>query len=118
VKGDQICGVALSVRFSSHLISVWHREGSNQKSIDGILKIILAEIPEDLLPKKENYFYKKHSDHAGFKAPPELQAVLDSQKKWEEASAAANAKPESSEGDGTSAMQPPHIEVEPSSNEP
>lgn len=34
-------------------------------------------------PKPENYFYKKHSDHAGFKAPPGFQAVLDSQKKAE-----------------------------------
>lgn len=32
-------------------------------------------------PKPDNYFYKKHADHAGFKAPPELQAVLDSQRK-------------------------------------
>jgi hypothetical protein len=68
--GDQLCGVGLSVRFNSHLISIWHREGSNQKSIDAILATVLEELPEELKPKPDNYFYKKHSDHAGFKAPP------------------------------------------------
>jgi len=67
--GDQLCGVGLSVRFSSHLISIWHREGSKQKSIDNILAMVLEELPEELKPKADNYFYKKHSDHAGFKAP-------------------------------------------------
>jgi hypothetical protein len=67
--GDQLCGVGLSVRFNSHLISIWHRDASKQKSIDAILEIVLEELPEELKPKPDNYFYKKHSDHAGFKAP-------------------------------------------------
>ncbi|KAH8812054.1 translation initiation factor eIF 4e-like domain-containing protein [Xylogone sp. PMI_703] len=67
--GDQICGVGLSVRFNSHLISVWHRDASKQKSIDAILATVLEELPEELRPKPDNYFYKKHSDHAGFKGP-------------------------------------------------
>jgi hypothetical protein len=118
VPGDQICGVGLSVRFNSHLISVWHREGSNQKSIDGILKAVLDEVPLELRPKQENYFYKKHSDHAGFKAPPELQTVLDSRKKWEQAAAAADAKPDVSEDAADDAVKPPEIAIEPSSAEP
>ncbi|RFU31256.1 hypothetical protein B7463_g5052, partial [Scytalidium lignicola] len=65
--GDQLCGVGLSVRFNSHLISVWHRDASKQKSIDAILATVLEELPEELRPKPDNYFYKKHSDHAGFK---------------------------------------------------
>jgi len=69
VEGDQLCGVGLSVRFNSHLISVWHRDASNQKSIDAILATVLEELPAELKPKPDNYFYKKHSDHAGFKAP-------------------------------------------------
>ena len=68
-KGDQLCGVGLSVRFNSHLISIWHRDASKQKSIDAILETVLEELPEELKPKPDNYFYKKHSDHAGFKAP-------------------------------------------------
>lgn len=67
--GDQLCGVGLSVRFNSHLVSIWHREGSNQKSIDAILATVMEELPPELKPKADNYFYKKHSDHAGFKAP-------------------------------------------------
>ncbi|KAI1261230.1 translation initiation factor eIF4e [Xylariaceae sp. FL1019] len=86
-EGDQICGVGLSVRFNSHLISIWHRDASKQKSIDAMLQTVLSELPAEMQPKPDNYFYKKHSDHAGFKAPPELQAVLDSQKRAQEAAA-------------------------------
>lgn len=57
------------MRFNSHLISIWHREASKQKSIDAILALVLDELPDELKPKPDNYFYKKHSDHAGFKAP-------------------------------------------------
>ncbi|CAK7223931.1 hypothetical protein SCUCBS95973_005346 [Sporothrix curviconia] len=90
-EGDTICGVGLSVRFTSHLISIWHRESSKQKSVDALLECVLEELPVELRPKADAYFYKKHSDHAGFKAPPELQAVLDSQKKRDEMAAAAAA---------------------------
>lgn len=55
---------------------------------------MLENLPAELTPKSDNYFYKKHSDHVGFKAPPELQAVLDSQKA-REAAEAANAAEES-----------------------
>lgn len=79
----------MSVRFNSHLISIWHRESSKQKSVDGLLACVLEELPADLRPKADGYFYKKHADHAGFKAPPELQAVLDSQKRRDELAAAA-----------------------------
>ena len=64
--------MGLSVRFNSHLISVWHRDASKQKSIDGIRDCVLEELPAELRPKPENYFYKKHADHAGFKPPPGL----------------------------------------------
>ena len=74
-KGDQLCGVGLSVRFNSHLISVWHRDASKQKSIDAILTTVLEELPAELKPKPDNYFYKKHSDHAGFKAPASEKAA-------------------------------------------
>lgn len=88
---DQLCGVGLSARFNSHLITVWHRDSSKQKSIDGILACVLEEIPPETRPKPENYFYKKHRDHAGFKAPPELQAVLDSQDRADRKATVASA---------------------------
>lgn len=76
--GDQICGVGLSVRFNSHLITIWHRDSSKQKSIDGILDCVLSELPAELTPKPDNYFYKRHCDHPGFNPSPEMKAVLDS----------------------------------------
>ncbi|KJZ80548.1 hypothetical protein HIM_00398 [Hirsutella minnesotensis 3608] len=76
--GDQLCGVGLSVRFNSHLVTIWHRDSSKQKSIDGMLACVMDELPADLQPKAENYFYKRHRDHAGFKVPPELQSMVDS----------------------------------------
>lgn len=88
-EGDQICGVGLSVRFNSHIVSIWHRDASKQKSIDGILQAVLDDLPPELTPKSdESYFYKKHSDHKEFNPPPELKAVLDSRKKAQEAAAA------------------------------
>jgi hypothetical protein len=91
-ENDQLCGVGLSVRFNSHLITIWHRESSKQKSVDAILACVLEELPAELRPKPDNYFYKKHSDHAGFQAPPALQAVLDSQKRAAEAAKAKEAQ--------------------------
>ena len=78
---DQICGVGLSVRFNSHLISVWHRYADKQASIDGILATVLEDIPRELTRRPDSYFYKKHADHAGFKGAPELGAVLAAQKR-------------------------------------
>lgn len=90
--GDQICGVGLSVRFNSHLITIWHRDSSKQKSIDGLLECVLTELPAELTPKADNYFYKRHCDHPGFNPPPELKAVLDSHNARVEAAKAAAEK--------------------------
>lgn len=73
-----MCGVGLSVRFNSHLITIWHRDSSKQGSIDGILQTVLRELPPELTPKPDNYFYKRHQDHPGFEPSPELKLVLDS----------------------------------------
>ncbi|KAH8148359.1 uncharacterized protein LAJ45_07460 [Morchella importuna] len=70
-RGDDICGVSISVRFNSHLIMIWNRDGSNQKSIDAILARALESLPEDLKPAQQNYYYKKHSAHKSFKSGEE-----------------------------------------------
>ncbi|CEJ81126.1 Putative Eukaryotic initiation factor 4E [[Torrubiella] hemipterigena] len=88
-EGDQLCGVGLSVRFNSHLITIWHRDASKQASIDGMLACVLADIPAELRPRPDNYFYKKHSEHAGFKVPPELQHLVDGGVKTADASPTA-----------------------------
>jgi hypothetical protein len=87
-------------------VSIWHRDSSKQKSIDNMLQCVLEELPQELRPKPENYFYKRHADHAGFKAPPELQAVIDSQRAREAAAKAAQEQQEQKEkekegGEGT-----------------
>jgi hypothetical protein len=116
-EDDQICGVGLSVRFNSQLISIWHRYAHKKRSVDNLLAVVLAELPEEIRPKPENYFYKKHSDHAGFNAPPELQAVLDSQRRADAARAAAEAaqaeaaKNPAPAVTGGDAVAPPEIQV-------
>lgn len=65
-KGDDICGLSLTTRFTSNLISVWNRDGANQKSIRGILEVVLEELPEHLKPKESSYYYKRHEEHAGY----------------------------------------------------
>ncbi|KAI9787075.1 MAG: hypothetical protein M1835_002856 [Candelina submexicana] len=64
---DRICGVSMSIRFNSNLITIWNWDGENQKSVDAILALVLAELPEDVKAKDISYFYKKHSEHQGFK---------------------------------------------------
>lgn len=110
--GDQLCGVGLSVRFNSHLVTIWHRDSSKQKSIDGLLECVLGELPPELTPKPDNYFYKRHCDHPGFNPPPELKAVLDShnarvaaEKAAVEKALAAEATPTSVSGETTDPAQ-------------
>ncbi|KAI9703173.1 MAG: hypothetical protein M1836_007738 [Candelina mexicana] len=64
---DRICGISMSIRFNSNLITIWNWDGENQKSVDAILALVLAELPEDVKAKDISYFYKKHSEHQGFK---------------------------------------------------
>ncbi|CAF3443353.1 hypothetical protein SNK03_008492 [Fusarium graminearum] len=86
---DQLCGVGLSVRFNSHLITVWHRDASKKNSVENIVKCIMEDLPPEMHPKPDAYYYKRHSDHAGFNPSPELKAVLDSRRREEEKLAVA-----------------------------
>ena len=61
---DDICGISLSVRFTSYLITVWNRDGDNKDGVEKIKNTILENLPEDLVPKDS--YYKRHSEHAGF----------------------------------------------------
>ena len=66
ILGDDLCGVSLSIRFNANLITIWNRNGANQKTIDGILAVVLEKIDPSLKPKEGSYYYKKHSEHAGY----------------------------------------------------
>jgi len=81
IPGDDLCGLSYSVRFNSVLIMIWNRDGSNQKSIDGIRDVVLEKISPELKPKDSAIFYKKHSEHAGFdEAVAKAKAVEDAKK--------------------------------------
>lgn len=76
------------------------------------MQCVLEELPAELRPKPDNYFYKKHSDHAGFKVPPELQVVIDSQRA-REAAAAAKAAQEPTTAGVKQGQAPEIVEVPP-----
>ena len=65
---DDICGVSLGVRFNSVLIQVWNRDGDHEKGVERILQVVLENTPPTLAPREGSYYYKKHSEHAGFKS--------------------------------------------------
>jgi hypothetical protein len=54
----------------------------------------LEELPAELKPKPDNYFYKKHSDHVGFKAPTTTTTELASAHEVPEASLDSRKKTE------------------------
>jgi len=66
---DDICGISLSIRFTSYLVQIWNRDGNHDQGIQRIFDAVVSELSPDLQPKEGMYFYKKHSDHAGFRAP-------------------------------------------------
>jgi hypothetical protein len=63
---DDLCGLSLSVRFNSNLITIWNRDGENEKTIQGILDVVLEKVSSEYEPKTGSYYYKKHSEHQGF----------------------------------------------------
>ncbi|KAK7540418.1 translation initiation factor eIF 4e-like domain-containing protein [Phyllosticta citricarpa] len=64
---DDICGISYSVRFNSHLISVWNRDCENTEGIEKLKKVVLDNISPELALRDNQYYYKKHSDHTGFR---------------------------------------------------
>ncbi len=67
---DDICGITLGVRFNSMLVQIWNRDGEHQEGVDGILRTVLENLSTELKPREGSYYYKKHSEHAGFSASP------------------------------------------------
>lgn len=50
------------------LVTIWNRDAEHKTGIDNILQTVLERLPPDLVPKDSAYYYKRHSEHAGFKA--------------------------------------------------
>lgn len=63
---DDICGISLSVRFTSILVQIWNRDADHKEGIDRILATVLEKISPELKPKQGSYYYKAHCEHAGF----------------------------------------------------
>ena len=66
---DDICGISYSVRFNSILITIWNRDCENQEGIDRLKQTVLESLPDELQLPERSYYYKKHSEHAGFRNP-------------------------------------------------
>lgn len=65
--GDRVVGFSYSMRANSVLISVWNRLGSNKASVEALKDFIIERLSPELRPTEaKNYFYKKHSEHAGW----------------------------------------------------
>lgn len=45
---------------------IWNRRTNDQASVDGIKDVVLSQLSANLKPKEGSFYYKKHSDHAGF----------------------------------------------------
>ncbi|KAI9655911.1 MAG: hypothetical protein M1831_004756 [Alyxoria varia] len=76
---DDICGVSLRPRFASTLVTIWNRDGNNQKGIDKIWNTVVEGLPQEFKPKEGQSYYKKHSEHEGFSAPAAVGAASGSQ---------------------------------------
>lgn len=64
----------MSVRFNSHLISIWNKSGSNLKSIKALGDTIIQRLSPELRPtSSRSYFYKRHDEHEGYQAAVEAK---------------------------------------------
>lgn len=63
---DDICGVGLSVRFTSILVQIWNRDGEHTDGIDRILSTVMDTVPAELKPNDSSHYYKRHVEHASF----------------------------------------------------
>ncbi|KAK5118972.1 hypothetical protein LTR62_000183 [Meristemomyces frigidus] len=63
---DDICGVSLGVRFNSMLVQIWNRDGGNEVGVSRLLDVVIGGLSEELKPREGSFYYKMHSEHAGF----------------------------------------------------
>ena len=63
---DDICGVSLSVRFTSVLVQVWNRDAGHEEGIKRLLETVFANLEPELMPRENGYYYKPHHEHAAF----------------------------------------------------
>lgn len=67
IEHDHVLGLSFSPRPYWTHISIWTKQGNNTRSVELLDTTILQRISTDLKPKPGEYYYKKHSDHEGWK---------------------------------------------------
>lgn len=76
---DHVLGVSTSVRFNSHLISVWNKLGSNDRSIRALEQTIISRLSPELRPtgtSATSYFYRRHDENEGYQEAVEKSASV------------------------------------------
>lgn len=68
VEHDHVLGVTYSNRGNSCLISVWNKQGRNEKSIRVLERTICSLLAEELQPVRNYFFYKRHDEHERFQS--------------------------------------------------
>lgn len=62
---DHVLGITSSVRFNSHIISVWNKQGDNERSIRALEMTIIDRLSPELRPsgsQADSYSYHRHED--------------------------------------------------------
>ena len=99
--GDDICGLSLSIRFGGNLISIWHRDGTNEKSVEGIKTVVLEKISPQLIPQQNHIYHKIHASHPGFD-----EAIAKNKEAEKARSPLSVREPEGGKVDGTEVKSP------------
>jgi len=115
---DDICGVSLSVRFTSILVQIWNRDAKHEAGVARVLETVLRDLSPELRPREGSYYYKAHAEHAGFNqsaAPsgefaanrPESQSAEASRMAVETAAATSRPALSQATGSGQAGSQRP-----------
>jgi hypothetical protein len=84
-----VIGISTSVRFNSHLISIWNKSGSNTKAIKALEDTVIERLSPHLRPtSSHSYFYKRHDEHEGYTDAVEARMKTKAEAKDESESVA------------------------------
>lgn len=63
---DDVCGVSLSVRFTSILVQVWNRDAKHEEGIKRLLETVFESLEPEMMPRENGFYYKPHYEHKAF----------------------------------------------------
>ena len=68
ITKDHVLGMSYSPRLYWGHISIWTKKGDSFKSVEVLEKMMLQRLTPELRPRSSGeYYYKKHSEHEGWK---------------------------------------------------